>query len=107
MKTKTRAFIDKQTAESFDAWVKVLKLEKETALYQAFDGLRLENGEEFTVLNKLRGSKKKYYPLYLDPDHWVLFKNKAKEYTYSKNEGVEIAMHLFVKHYDNKLSEVL
>lgn len=108
MKTNTKVMIDKETADAFEAWLVVLQKERERGLEEAFAFFGAElHKDVFQIMSNDKEDNRKNFDVKIDKDTWVLFKNRAGEKGYPCAKGVELSMHLFVKHYDNKLSEVL
>jgi len=108
MKTNTQIKINKQLASQFEGWSAALKIPLETALQFAFNRLDMISIADCTkILSGLEG-KEKYFQVNVDYDVWSYFKREVLALKgLDVKSGLEIAMSLFVKYYENKIEEVL
>ena len=110
MKTNIIASTDRETVESFFAWVKTLKIDGETAFYMAFNRyFEADITEMIEASDYIYSSEdKKNFPVNLDVYKWSACKVKAlKEFGDNRDNFIGISMYLFVQTYDNKLKEAL
>lgn len=105
MKKRLRATPNAAVLERFKAWVGVLQRPTEECLSVAFDMYYHDKAGRSSF--KADGNGKTFF-YDMDVIIWENLKRYAKdECKHDRDLALSTSMHLFVKHYDNKLSEVL